>query len=293
MFKRVRKAVFPVAGMGTRALPATKSVPKEMLPVFDKPLIQHVFEEARNAGIEHFVLVTGRNKTAIEDHFDHAYELEDKLRNSNKLELLHETSGWLPPVGAISYVRQREPLGLGHAVWAAREIIGDEPFLVLLPDELFISETPFVKSLLDVYNEKGGNVIGVAEVPWEETNKYGIIATNSLEGDVVNVTGMVEKPSPDLAPSNLSITGQYILQPEVFAQIEEGKRGSLGEIQLTDAMAALIGKQPFHAVKFKGERLDCGNNLGWLQANLTMALRHTDRRVKTLDMMKKLLRNYI
>lgn len=276
--KPVRKAVFPVGGMGTRFLPATKSMPKEMLPIVDKPLIQYAVEEARAAGIDEIIFVTGRGKSAIEDHFDHSYELEDMLARKNKTDVLSQLADILPNEGSITYIRQQEPLGLGHAIHCARHIVGDEPFAVLLADDLVRADRPCLKQMLDLYAEKGGNIVAVEEVPWDKTSSYGILDVASHEGRVIEVKGMVEKPAPEDAPSNLSIIGRYILQPEVFEHLGKRKIGSGGEIQLTDAMAEMLGKMPFHGLQFAGERFDCGDKVGFILANLAFALERPEMR---------------
>jgi UTP--glucose-1-phosphate uridylyltransferase len=273
MIKPVRKAVFPVAGLGTRFLPATKAMPKEMLTVVDKPLIQYAVEEALEAGIEQIIFVTGRGKSALEDHFDISYELEDTMRARGKSLTLIENIRQKP--GSPVYVRQQEPLGLGHAVWCAREIVGDEPFAVLLPDELMVGEPNFLKQMVDAYAQVGGNIVGALEVPDSETDKYGIISPGAVDGRLTEVTGLVEKPKGK-APSNLMIPGRYILQPEVMRILETQGAGAGGEIQLTDAMAQLIGQQPFHGFTFDGQRYDCGDKAGYIQANLALALARPD-----------------
>jgi len=272
--KPVRKAVFPVAGLGTRFLPATKAMPKEMLTVVDKPLIQYAVEEALEAGMEQIIFVTGRNKSALEDHFDIAYELEDTLRARGKS--LAALEGIRQKPGSPVYVRQQEPLGLGHAVWCAREIVGDEPFAVLLPDELMAGAPNFMAQMVAAYNEVGGNVIGALEVDESEADKYGIISPGRVDGRLVEVTALVEKPARGTAPSNLMIPGRYILQPEVMGILERGEKGAGGEIQLTDAMAQMIGKQPFHGFTFSGKRYDCGDKAGYIHANLALALDRAD-----------------
>jgi UTP--glucose-1-phosphate uridylyltransferase len=269
--KPLRKAVFPVAGLGTRFLPATKAMPKEMLTVVDKPLIQYAVEEALEAGIEQIIFVTGRGKSALEDHFDISYELEATMKARGKSLSLIENIRQKP--GSPVYVRQQEPLGLGHAVWCAREIVGDEPFAVLLPDELMVGG--FLRQMVEAYNQVGGNVIGALEVPDSETDKYGIISPGARNGRLTEVTALVEKPKGK-APSNLMIPGRYILQPEVMGILERGEKGAGGEIQLTDAMAQLIGRQPFHGFTFDGQRYDCGDKAGWVQANLALALARGD-----------------
>ncbi len=272
--KPLRKAVFPVAGLGTRFLPATKAMPKEMLTVVDKPLIQYAVEEALEAGIEQIIFVTGRNKGALEDHFDISYELEDTMRSRGKS--LDAISNIRMKPGSPVYVRQQEPLGLGHAVWCAREIVGDEPFAVLLPDELMVGRPGFMKQMVEAYNTVGGNVIGALEVPDSETDKYGIISPGAIDGRLTEVTALVEKPKRGTAPSNLMIPGRYILQPEVMRILETQEKGAGGEIQLTDAMAQLIGNQPFHGFTFNGQRYDCGDKAGYIQANLAIALARDD-----------------
>jgi UTP--glucose-1-phosphate uridylyltransferase len=272
--KPLRKAVFPVAGLGTRFLPATKSMPKEMLTVVDKPLIQYAVEEALEAGIEQIIFVTGRGKGALEDHFDISYELEDTMRARGKS--LDAISNIRMKPGSPVYVRQQEPLGLGHAVWCAREIVGDEPFAVLLPDELMVGKPGFMKQMVEAYNKVGGNVIGALEVPDAETDKYGIISPGAIDGRLTEVTALVEKPKRGSAPSNLMIPGRYILQPEVMRILETQEKGAGGEIQLTDAMAQLIGNQPFHGFTFDGQRYDCGDKAGYIHANLALALARTD-----------------
>ncbi|NTS65793.1 UTP--glucose-1-phosphate uridylyltransferase GalU [Sphingomonas sp. HHU CXW] len=272
--KKVRKAVFPVAGLGTRFLPATKAMPKEMLTVVDKPLIQYAVEEALEAGIEQIIFVTGRGKGALEDHFDISYELEATMRARGKSLALIDGIRQQP--GSPVYVRQQEPLGLGHAVWCAREIVGDEPFAVLLPDELMVGRPNFTAQMVEAYNQVGGNVIGALEVPEEETSKYGIISPGNIDGRLTEVTALVEKPAAGTSPSNLMIPGRYILQPEVMRILDRKETGAGGEIQLTDAMAQLIGQQPFHGFTFNGDRYDCGDKAGFIQANLALALARDD-----------------
>jgi UTP--glucose-1-phosphate uridylyltransferase len=278
MSKPVRKAVFPVAGMGTRFLPATKAVPKELLPVVDRPLLQYAIDEAKAAGIEHFVFVNGRNKDAIEDYFDRAFELETILERGGKTAELKLLASFLPEAGSVSFVRQQEPAGLGHAVWCARDIVGDEPFAVILPDDLVMAKTSCLKQLVDVHAQKGGNVVAVENVPRDQVNRYGVLDVASDDGKLAAVKGLVEKPHPDKAPSTLSIIGRYVLQPEIFEILDRKEKGAGGEIQLTDAMAKLIGKQPFHGLRFEGTRYDCGNKLGFLQANVAFALQRDDLR---------------
>jgi UTP--glucose-1-phosphate uridylyltransferase len=272
----IRKAVFPVAGLGTRFLPATKSMPKEMLTVVDKPVIHYAMEEARAAGIEEFIFVTGRHKSALEDHFDISYELENTLRERGKLAELAAIEKWLPPPGHLASVRQQRPLGLGHAVLCAKRLVGNEPFAVILPDDLVLSETPCLKQMIEIYNEIGGNLVAVVDVPREQTKRYGILDVESDDGRLASVRGLVEKPSPETAPSTLSIIGRYILQPEVFAEIENTPRGAGGEIQLTDGMVRLIGRQPFHGLRYEGHRYDCGDKIGFLEANIAFGLARDD-----------------
>ncbi|MFA7305598.1 MAG: UTP--glucose-1-phosphate uridylyltransferase GalU [Hyphomicrobium sp.] len=270
----IRKAVFPVAGLGTRFLPATKAVPKEMLTVVDRPVLQHVVDEARAAGIEHFIFVTGRNKGVIEDHFDSQFELEATLASRNKTKELEALARDLPAAGQTSFTRQQAPLGLGHAVWCAREIVGDEPFALLLPDMIHHGRTACLAEMIAAYSKNGGNLIAVAPVPDDQTHQYGIVGVKDAKAGVSEITGMVEKPKPGTAPSNLHITGRYILQPEIFSLLEKQERGAGGEIQLTDSMIRLMqdGKQPFHAVRFDGTIYDCGSKLGFLTANVALAL---------------------
>ncbi len=272
--KPLRKAVFPVAGLGTRFLPATKAMPKEMLTVVDKPLIQYAVEEALEAGIEQIIFVTGRNKGSLEDHFDISYELEDTMRSRGKS--LDPIDGIRMKPGSPVYIRQQEPLGLGHAVWCAREIVGDEPFAVLLPDELMVGEPGFMKQMVEAYNQVGGNIVGALEVADSETDKYGIISPGTIDGRLTEVTALVEKPKRGTAPSNLMIPGRYILQPEVMRILENQEKGAGDEIQLTDAMAQLIGRQPFHGFTFDGQRYDCGDKAGYIEANLAIALDRED-----------------
>jgi len=288
MAKRVRKAIFPVGGMGTRFLPATKAMPKEMLPVVDRPLIQYAVDEARAAGIEQFIFVTGRGKSAIEDHFDHSVELEALLRDRDKNDALADLRETLLPPGDIAYVRQQEPLGLGHAVWCARHLVGDEPFAVLLADDLIMADTPCLKQMTDVFEETGGNVVAAMEVPDDQTSRYGIIDAGGATGDVRPVEGLVEKPAAGTATSNLAVIGRYILMPEVFTELERQETGASGEIQLTDAMARLIDRQAFHGLAFEGERFDCGDKLGFLEANIAFALSRDDLGPGTRDMIARL-----
>ena len=288
MANRVRKAIFPVGGMGTRFLPATKAMPKEMLPVVDRPLIQYAVDEARAAGIEQFIFVTGRGKSAIEDHFDHSIELENLLAARHKSDILDDLRETLLPPGDIAYVRQQEPLGLGHAVWCARNLVGNEPFAVLLADDLIQSDTPCLKQMVDVFTETGGNVIAAMEVPDAHTSRYGIIDAGGAKGDVRPVQALVEKPAPGTAPSNLAVIGRYILTPDVFDELSRQETGAGGEIQLTDAMARLIGRQPFHGLAFEGQRFDCGDKLGFLEANIAFAMARDDLGEGTREMIRRL-----
>lgn len=277
MTKPIRKAVFPVAGLGTRFLPATKAMPKEMLPVVDRPLIQHVVDEAKQAGIEHFIFVTGRNKGVIEDHFDRQFELEMTLRERQRVKDLELLSQDLPGAGSTSFTRQQEPLGLGHAVWCARELIGDEPFALLLPDVLVKHERGCLAQMIDAARGlERANVIAVEEVPMERISSYGVVGVGKTNGKLFEITGMVEKPPREQAPSNLTITGRYILQPEIFGILATQSRGVGGEIQLTDAMIALSKTQPFYGLKFAGDSFDCGSKIGFLAANVAYALDRPD-----------------
>ncbi|ACI99097.1 MULTISPECIES: UTP--glucose-1-phosphate uridylyltransferase GalU [Rhodospirillales] len=290
MSRPVRKAVFPVAGLGTRFLPATKAIPKEMLPLADKPLIQHAVDEAKAAGIEMFCFVTSRGKSPLEDHFDLNFELNETLRSRGKTDLLKIVEDIQIESGNLSYVRQAQPLGLGHAVWCAREFIGNEPFAVLLPDEQVLGERPCLVQMMDAYREVGGNLLSVFEVPREQTNKYGILDVDGdASGRTIKVKGLVEKPDPSVAPSNLSIQGRYILQPEIFDHLSRFEKGAGGEIQLTDAMARLIGRQPFHGFRFEGRRFDCGDKLGFVLANVAYALERPDMAAKVRAALKEML----
>ena len=288
MQHRVRKAVFPVAGLGTRFLPATKTMPKEMLPVVDKPLIQYVIEEAAAAGIEHFILVNGRGKGVLEDHFDRSPELERTLEARGKTEALEALEAMMPEHGSVMSTRQPEPLGLGHAVWCARHLVGDEPFAVILPDDLVLGEVPCLKQMVEAYGKVGGNLAAVMEVPREHTDRYGILDVIEDDGHLARAGGLVEKPAPAEAPSTLSIIGRYILQPEVFAELDRKTRGAGGEIQLTDAMAATIPTVPFHGLRFEGTRFDCGSKPGFLEATVAFALARPD----LADAMRDILKRY-
>ncbi len=285
--KPIRKAVFPVAGLGTRFLPATKAIPKEMLPIVDRPLIQYAVDEALEAGIEQMIFVTGRGKSAIEDHFDIAYELEKTMTERGK-DLSALASTRLGP-GACAYVRQQEPMGLGHAIWCARDIVGDEPFAIFLPDEFMHGTPGCMAQMVKAYNQVGGNLLSVLEVPREQVSSYGVIAPGAAGGNLTEVKGLVEKPSVEDAPSNLIISGRYILQPEVMRTLEKQEKGAGGEIQLTDAMAQMIGDQPFHAVTFDGARYDCGSKVGYIEANLAVALERPDMTDEIRAMATRLL----
>ncbi|KAA5802404.1 UTP--glucose-1-phosphate uridylyltransferase GalU [Alkalicaulis satelles] len=289
-FKPVRKAVLPVAGLGTRVLPATKVIPKEMLPVFDRPALHYVIDEAREAGIEHFIFVTGRNKGAIEDYFDTAYELEATLEAKGKTALLDELRADLPAAGACSFVRQQAPLGLGHAVWCARELVGDEPFAVMLPDMIMRSRPSCLADMVSAYTEAGGgNLISVQDVPRSQVSNYGIIDPGARKGRLVEMRGMVEKPAVQDAPSTLMISGRYILQPEIFGLLSRQTPGAGGEIQLTDAMQALMASSAFHALPFEGEIFDTGSKTGYLQAAAAMALADPEHGEQAREILRALL----
>ncbi len=289
--RKIRKAVFPVAGLGTRFLPATKVIPKEMLTVVDKPVIQYAVEEAIEAGIEHFVFVTGRGKGAIEDHFDLAYELEATLKARGKSAEFEMLKASRPIAGAASFVRQQEPLGLGHAVWCARDIVGDEPFALALPDMLIHGPRGCFAQMIDVYSGHGGNIIAVEEVPHEHVNRYGVVAlSDDLGHETFRITGMVEKPKIEDAPSNLIISGRYILQPEIFGKLSTQKPGAGGEIQLTDAMIELMGEQDFFSYRFEGTTYDCGDKVGYLAANVALALDRPDIEPKFRPLLDKLVK---
>ncbi|QCG92388.1 UTP--glucose-1-phosphate uridylyltransferase GalU [Azospirillum sp. TSA2s] len=287
MRKPVRKVVFPVAGLGTRFLPATKAIPKEMLPLVDRPLLQHAVEEARAAGIEDFVFVTGRSKRAIEDHFDADTELNRTLEERGKLDALEEVRHSEIAPGRCFYTRQQVPLGLGHAVWCARALIGNDPFAIVLPDDFVQGKTPCLKQMVEAYEEVGGNIVAVVDVPRERTSSYGILDVEKDDGRLATVRGLVEKPKPEEAPSTLSIIGRYILQPEIFDHLEKQQRGAGNEIQLTDAMAKLIGNQPFHGLRFEGTRYDCGDKVGFIEATLAHALNRPDMADKVRAMLRK------
>jgi UTP--glucose-1-phosphate uridylyltransferase len=287
MTSPVRKAIFPVGGLGTRFLPATKAMPKEMLPVVDKPLIQYAVEEAAAAGIEEFIFVTGRGKAAIEDHFDVSYELEKTLGERGKDDVLSAVRAIGLQPGQISYTRQMDPLGLGHAVWCARHHVGDEPVAVLLADDLVMSKTPCLEQLVDVHKQTGGNVVAVEEIPHEHTDRYGVLDVGTDDGRLASVRGLVEKPKPEEAPSRLAIIGRYVLLPEVFEHLSRFERGAGGEIQLTDAMAKMIGGSEFHGLRFEGQRFDCGDKIGFFEANVAFALEREELRDDIADVLKR------
>ena len=287
MVKPIRKAVFPVAGLGTRFLPATKIMPKELLPVVDKPLIQYAVEEARDAGIEDFIFVTGRGKGLLVDHFDHAVELEMTLKERGKDEALKAVLDCLPSSGRVFSTRQHQPLGLGHAVWCAREFVQDEPFAILLADDLILAEPGCLKQMVEAHEETGGNVVAVEDVPKEMTNRYGILDVVEDDGRLARAQGLVEKPDPAEAPSTLSIIGRYILGPEVFEHLDKGERGAGNEIQLTDAMAKTIGEVPFHGLRFKGTRFDCGSRAGFIEANVAFGLARSDLKDDVREILKR------
>lgn len=289
--RRIRKAVFPVAGLGTRFLPATKAIPKEMLTVVDRPVIQHVVDEAREAGIEHFIFVTGRNKGVIEDHFDSQFELERTLTDRGKRNELDLLARDLPGPGQTSFTRQQAPLGLGHAVWCARELVGEEPFALLLPDMLHHGPRPCLAEMIAAYNEKGGNLIAVSPVPEDQVHQYGIVGVEDRKAKVSAINKMVEKPQRGTAPSNLHITGRYILQPEIFTLLENQERGAGGEIQLTDSMIRLMDdlKQPFNSVRFDGQIYDCGSKIGFLTANVAYALARDDLAPSLMSELRRIL----
>ena len=287
--KKVTKAVLPVAGLGTRFLPGTKAVPKEMLNIVDKPVVQYVVEEAIAAGIEHFVFVTGRNKNVIEDHFDIQYELNDTLRKRGKTKELDMLNAMLPAAGRTSFTRQQEPLGLGHAVWCARDIIGDEPFALLLPDMVMQDKRGCMSGMMDLYNKTGGNIISVEEVAMEDAHNYGVVGVGEELDGGFEITGMVEKPAKGTEPSNLFINGRYILQPEIFDILETQEHGAGNEIQITDAMLKLADEQKFSGYRFNGNTYDCGTKQGFLLANIAHALERDDIRDTVLEDIRKLV----
>ncbi|MCB1970507.1 MAG: UTP--glucose-1-phosphate uridylyltransferase GalU [Geminicoccaceae bacterium] len=284
----IKKVVFPVAGLGTRMLPATKVMPKEMLPVVDKPIIQYALEEAAEAGCEQFIFVTGRGKTIMEDHFDRAFELFETLQKKRKEKELRQLVDDVPGAGEVIYTRQQEPRGLGHAVWCARHVVGNEPFGVMLVDDLIHSRTPCMKQLADAHGRTGGNVIAVMEVPEEQTSRYGVVDPGARDGQLVEVRGLVEKPDPAEAPSRFAVIGRYILLPEIFDYLSAHQIGAGGEIQLTDAMERMIGSRPFHGLSFEGRRFDCGDKLGYLEAIVALAL----ERPELGDQLRSILATY-
>lgn len=276
-----------MAGLGTRFLPATKVMPKEMLPLVDRPLIQHAIEEARDAGIEEFIFVTGRAKEMLEEHFDHQPELMETLESRSKTDLIERVRSTILPEGSLFLTRQQKPLGLGHAIWCARKLIGDDPFAVLLPDDVVLAPRGCLSQMIDVYNETGGNIVAVMDIPREQTGSYGILDVKSDDGRLAVVAGLVEKPRPEDAPSTLSIIGRYILQPQIFDHLARFETGAGGEIQLTDAMAKLIGVQPFHGFRYQGRRYDCGSRIGFIEANLAFALQDPEIGAQVRGMIKK------
>lgn len=289
MKQKIRKAVFPVAGLGTRFLPATKAMPKEMLTLVDRPLIQHAVDEARAAGIEQLIFITSRGKGALEDHFDLNNELKRVLESRNKTQALAILKSTNLEAGQLLFTRQSEPLGLGHAVWCARNLVGNEPFAVLLADDVVLSPKPCLKQMIEAYDETGGNMVAIVEVPREHTNRYGILDVESESGRLAKICGLVEKPEPAKAPSTLSIIGRYILQPQIFDELSAKRIGAGGEIQLTDAMAKLIGKQPFHGFRYEGTRYDCGDRLGFIEANVAFAIANPDSGDAVKAAIKKLV----
>lgn len=282
MTQPVKSVVFPVAGFGTRVLPATKAFPKEMLPVVDRPLIHYAVEQALEAGVERLIFVTGRNKQAMEDYFDIAYELDRTLAERGKDDIRASLRDYLLEPGRIAYVRQMEPLGLGHAVWCARHLVDDGPFLVISPDDLIMNDVPVTKQLVDAHAQTGGNVVAVMDVPREHTARYGIVDTDEPDGDLVPMKGLVEKPDPADAPSTLSVIAQYLLTPEIFTELDKKQTGAGGEIQLTDAIANRIGIDPVHGLRFKGKRFDCGTKEGWLEANIAFGLQRDDLDIRSV-----------
>jgi len=285
----IRKAVFPVAGLGTRFLPATKAMPKEMLTLVDRPLIQHAVDEARAAGIEQFIFVSSRGKGALEDHFDSNNDLKRTLEARGKQQALDLMATTDIASGQLLFTRQREPLGLGHAIWCARHLVGDEPFAILLADDVVLAKKPCLQQMIEAYNDIGGNIVAVVDVPREHTNRYGILDIANDDGRLAKVKGLVEKPEPEQAPSTLSIIGRYILQPEIFHELDAQKTGAGGEIQLTDSMARLINRQPFHGLRYEGTRYDCGDKVGFIEANVAFALHHAEMGAQVRTALKKLV----
>lgn len=289
---KIKKAVFPVAGLGTRFIPATKAMAKEMLPVVDKPIIQYAVEEAFAAGIEHIIFVTGRGKKALEDHFDRSFEIEHTLMEKGKDDLLKQIQELVPTTGTIIYTRQNQPLGLGHAIWCARDIVGDEPFAVLLADDLIQTDKPVLSEMVHKFDRLRASMAAVMEVDKDQTDKYGILDAQQIENDIVRINDMIEKPKPEDAPSNLAIIGRYILTPRIFHHLSKGKKGAGGEIQLTDAMKALLLEQPIFGYKFKGKRFDCGDKVGFQMANLAFALERPDMRGKLIAFIKEIEKDF-
>lgn len=289
---KIRKAVFPVAGLGTRFIPATKAMAKEMLPVVDKPIIQYAVEEAFKAGIEQIIFVTGRGKKALEDHFDRSFEIEHTLMEKGKDDLLKQIQELVPQTGTIVYTRQNQPLGLGHAIWCARDIVGDEPFAVLLADDLIQTDKPVLSEMVKKFDRLRASIAAIMEVEKDQTDKYGILKATQIEDDIVKIDDMIEKPKPENAPSNLAIVGRYILTPRIFHHLEEGKKGANGEIQLTDAMRALLTEQPIFGYRFKGKRFDCGDKVGFQMANLAFALERPDMRDKLINFIREIEKKF-
>lgn len=289
MARKVRKVVLPVAGLGTRFLPATKAVPKELLPVVDRPLVQYAVDEAVEAGIEQIIFVTGRGKAAIEDYFDKAYELEDQLHTKNKTSEIESIASSRHLAGNVTFTRQQEPAGLGHAVWCARHLVGNEPFAVMLPDELLHDTPGCLAQMVDAFERTNGNIVAVLDVPREHTNRYGILDPGARDGQLIETKGMIEKPQPAEAPSTLALVGRYVLLPEIFDLLENQTRGAGNEIQLTDAMARMIGSHPFHGYHFEGIRYDCGDKVGFLEANVAFALRRDDLKDRFGEVLDKYL----
>jgi len=289
---KIKKAVFPVAGLGTRFIPATKAMAKEMLPVVDKPIIQYAVEEAFAAGIEHIIFVTGRGKKALEDHFDRSFEIEHALQEKGKLDLLKQIQELVPKTGTIIYTRQNQPLGLGHAIWCARDIVGDEPFAVLLADDLIQTDKPVLAEMVKKFDRLRASMAAVMEVEKDQTDKYGILDAKQVEDDIVRIDDMVEKPNPEEAPSNLAIIGRYILTPKIFEYLGKREKGAGGEIQLTDAMKTLLKEQPVYGYKFSGKRFDCGDKVGFQMANLAFALERPDMRDRLIHFMKEIQKDF-
>ena len=289
---KIKKAVFPVAGLGTRFIPATKAMAKEMLPVVDKPIIQYAVEEAFAAGIEQIIFVTGRGKKALEDHFDRSYEIEHVLKQKGKNDLLMQIQELVPKTGTIIYTRQHEPLGLGHAIWCARDIVGDEPFAVLLADDLIQTDKPVLSEMVKIFDRLRASMAAVMEIEKDQTDKYGILDAQELEKDIFKINDMVEKPKPEEAPSNLAIVGRYILTPKIFEYLGKKEKGAGGEIQLTDAMKTLLKEQPIYGYKFNGQRFDCGDKVGFQMANLAFALERPDMRDRLIKFIRKIQKDF-